>query len=79
MLLISFAIIFLSHCANLCSKFWLLLVYILIWYMGLEFSVFFSICVSEFLRMSELWIVYLIILCFYVAITCVCFCLEGIF
>ena len=27
----------------------------------------------------RLWIVYLILLCFYVAMTCVCFCLEGIF
>ena len=53
MLLISFAIIFLSHCANLCSEFWLLLVYILIWYMGLEFSVFYSVCQFECLRMFE--------------------------
>ena len=52
LLLISSAIIFLSHCANLCSELWLLLVFILIWYMGLEFSVFYSVCEFECL-MSE--------------------------
>ena len=53
LLLISFATIIESYCANLCSVLWLLLVFILIRYMGLEFSMFYSVCVFGCLRMYE--------------------------
>ena len=35
------------------------------------------VCVSVFVCQRN-WITYLILLCFYVIITCVCLCLEGI-
>ena len=44
LLLISFAIIIYSLCANLCSELCRLLVYILIRFMGLELSVIYSVC-----------------------------------
>ena len=60
-----------SYCANLCSVLLFLLVYILICYMGLVFSVFYSVCEFECLSLSEALDFYLILLCFYDAITCV--------
>ena len=64
-----------SHCANLCFVFWLLLGFILIWYMGLVF--FFFLCFTLFVSVSVFeclrhWIAYLILLWFYIDITCVC-------
>ena len=52
LLLISFAIIIYSLCANLCSELCRLLVYILIRFMGLELSVIYSICEFGCLKMS---------------------------
>ena len=48
LLLISFAIIIYSLCANLCR----LLVYILIRFMGLELPIIYSICEFGCLKMS---------------------------
>ena len=53
LLLISFAIIIYSLCANLCSELFRLLVYMLIRYMGLEFSVIYSVCEFGCLKISE--------------------------
>ena len=52
LLLISFAIIIFSLCANLCSKLCRLLVFILIRFMGLELSMIYSVCEFECLKMS---------------------------
>ena len=51
LLLISFAIIIYSLCANLCSELCRLLVFILIRFMGLELSMIYSVCEFECLKM----------------------------
>ena len=52
LLLISFAIIIYSLCANLCFELCRLLVYILIRFMGLELPMIYSICEFGCLKMS---------------------------